>query len=130
MVDEKIATSAFLRIEGPIVKPRNRNDGGTIHYSLYVDATTFVIKAELFHVSLKFCPKIKLKEFFELAAIAASQNAKSFLGIVAFVIVNIDNAQGGGKPSLDRPTIADGNSPSDCATVSFLFPSRFPCALF
>ena len=109
---------SFIRIEGPVVRPKNRNDGGTSYYSLHVDATTSILKAEPFECDLSFYPEVRIKDFLERASLSPSQDRKTPLATLAFVVINVDDGSTSGKTSLDLLTIADGPSAHDRASVS------------
>ena len=120
LYESKIVVGSFIRIEGPVVKPKNRNDGGTSSVSLHVDATTSILKGEAFECDLSFHPEIRIRQFLEHASLSTSQDRKLPLATVAFVVINVPDTSQIGKSSADHLTIADGASPHDRATVSVI----------
>ena len=102
------------------MKAKNRNDGGTSYYSLNVDATTSILKAEPFECNLSFYPEVRIRDFLAHAGDSASQERRLPLGTLAFVVINFDDGTSSGKSSQDFLTIADGPSPQDRASVSTL----------
>ena len=53
-----------IRIQGADVVPKTIYDGGSCDYSLKVNATSYIIKAEPFEVCLMFMHEIQLKHYF------------------------------------------------------------------
>ena len=100
------------------MKPKNRNDGGTSYFSLHVDATTSILKAEPFECNLSFYPETRMKDFLEHATLSTLHDKKTPLATLAFVVINVDDASGSKKSSLDLLTIADGPSAHDRGSVS------------
>lgn len=118
LYESKLLIGSFIRVEGPVVKLKNRNDGGTSCYSLHVDATTSILKGEAFECNLSFYPEVHIRDFLEHASLSASQDRKTPLATLAFVVINVDDGSRSGKSSLDLLTIADGPSAHDRASVS------------
>lgn len=108
-----VKVDEFLRIEGAIVTQRTSYDGGSVDYSLVVDATTSILKAEPFIASISFIPETTIQSFLKKAA------TSPFLrGTLAFVIVQVDQVQNMEGGMYEQLTIADGPLPVDRATVS------------
>ena len=120
LYETKIILGEFIRVEGPVVKPKNRNDGGTCAFSLQVDATTSILKAEAFECDLSLYPETRIKDFLEHARQCDSEERKAPNATLAFVVINFDNGSVSGKSTQDLLTIADGPSAHDRAAVSFI----------
>lgn len=89
-----VIVDTYLRIEGANVLARNPNDGGSIEFSLNVNARTDITSIPSFTCELFFVPELSIRSFFEKAA-TKSPNLKT---TIAFVIVQVDNilkAEGG-----------------------------------
>lgn len=107
----KLEPESFIRIEGSVVQPKNPLDGGSCSYSLHVDATTSIVKAELFDVNVVFIPEIIIKFF-----LANSLIDPSIKGTIAFVVLQVDRAKKSGAV-FDQLTVADGLDITNRATV-------------
>ena len=104
---------SFIQVEGPVVRVKNQNDGGTAYFSLHVDATTSILKVEPFDCDPSFYPKTRIKDFLEHAHLSQSHVRKTPLATLAFVVINVHDTLGSGKSWLDFLTIADGSSAHD-----------------
>ena len=129
LYESKIIVGAFIRVEGPVVKAKNRNDGGTCAFSLQVDATTSILKAEPFDCNLSFYPEVRIKDFLEHASQCGSEERKAPYGTLAFVVINFDNGVASGKNTQDLLTIADGPSAHDRAAVSIVVFVSYACCM-
>ena len=120
MYESKLVIGSFIRVEGPVVKPKNQNGGGTSYFLLHADATTPILKAEPFECNLSFYPEVCIKDFLEHAILSALHDRKTPLATLAFVVINVDDGSKSGKSALDLLTIVDGPSARDRASVSCL----------
>lgn len=102
---DKLEVDAFIRVEGSVV---------IAQYSLQVDATTAIIKAEPFQVNLVFMPEISIQNF-----LAKSLSEPTIKGTLAFVVLQVDRAKKSGGGVFDQLTIADGPEITDRATVRY-----------
>lgn len=111
---EKIDVDLFIRVEGSVVLPKNAADGGSSSYSLHVDATTSIIKAEPFDCTIVFVAETTIQKF-----LARSLSDPNIKGTLAFVVVQVDSIKKGKGALYDQLTVADGPALTDRATVSF-----------
>ena len=118
LYESKLIVGSFVRVERPVVKPKNQNDGGSSSFSLHIDATTSILKGEPFECNLSFYPEVRIRDFLDHVSLSTSQDRKTPLTTLAFVVINVDDGLGSGKSSLDLLTIAHGPSSHDRASVS------------
>lgn len=111
----KIVVGSCIRIEGAIVVPRTANDGGSIDFSLQVDATTSITPIPAFTTDLFFVPELPIK-----SVIAKAAKIPNFKSTIAFVIVQVDAMRKNEVSMHEQLTIADGHSATDRATVCSL----------
>lgn len=109
---DKIVHDTCVRVEGANVIARNPNDGGSIDFSLQVDATTLISPIPFFKTELFFVPELSIHSL--LAKASTNPLLKS---TIAFVIVQVDNIQKSEGGVFEQLTIADGPSALDRATV-------------
>lgn len=109
---DKIVVDTFIRIEGAAVVSRNASDGGTADYSLQLDASTIILKAEPFVTRIVFIPELSIHSFLQRVAILPT-----FKSTIAFVIIQVDSFEKTEGGMFEQLTIADGPSPLDRATV-------------
>ena len=95
------------------MKPKNRNDGGTSSFSLHIDATTSILKGEPFECNLSFYLEVRIRDFLDHMSLSTSQDRKTPLATLAFVVINVDDDSRSDKSSLDLLIIADGPSSHD-----------------
>eukprot|EP00250_Pteridium_aquilinum_P035492 c94_g1_i1 orf=540-1103(-) len=108
---DKIDPGNFIRVEGGVIASKNLNDGGSSSYSIHVDATTLILKAELFECSLVFMPKISHKF---LASFVYKHSLKPTF---VLVVIQADKCGKGTSAAYDELTIVDGPSVTDRARV-------------
>lgn len=114
----KFPVGRYVKIEGASVKRKNKVDGGTSPYSLYVDSATIVTESLPFPITLSFYPEQGIRNFLDEAHVLHTRGVKQHLGTLAFVVIQTDNLEvqvGGTRGEL---LIADGPAIGDRATVS------------
>lgn len=117
--EEIIAIDTCIRIDNPNVL-QIPNDGGSIDFSLNVNARTTIIVITSFGVELFFVRELSIRSFLEKKA----RNA-SLKSTIVFVIIQVDNilkAEGG---VFEQLKIADGPSPLDRATLTFVNKKKY-----
>ena len=112
----KIIVGTCVRIEGAVVVPRALSDGGSIDYSLQVDATTSISPIPSFETTLFFVPELSIKTF-----LAKASRTPSIKSTIAFVIVQVDSVRKSKGSMFEQLTIVDDRLPIDRATVCFVF---------
>ena len=110
---DKVVVDSYIRIEGAVVVPRLASDGGTADYSLQLDASTIVVKAEPFPIRLVFVPELSIQAY--LQKVVATPTLKT---TIAFVIIQVDSVEKSEGGLFEQLTIADGPTALDRATVS------------
>ncbi|KAI5067495.1 hypothetical protein GOP47_0018023 [Adiantum capillus-veneris] len=112
-----LSVGSFVRIEGSAIKTKNKADGGTSPFSLYLDATSIVTCICSFPIHLSFYPETKIRFFLDEAASAGLGGAKSYLGTLAFVVIKSENFEIYANSIRGELLVADGCAPKDRATV-------------
>ncbi|KAI5061000.1 hypothetical protein GOP47_0023505 [Adiantum capillus-veneris] len=106
----------FFKIEGSAIKTKNKADGGTSPFSLYLDATSIVTCIGSFPIRLSFYPKTKIRFFLDEAASAGLGFAKSYLSMFAFVVIKSENFEIYANSTRGDLLVVDGSAPKDRAT--------------
>ncbi|KAI5056651.1 hypothetical protein GOP47_0028469 [Adiantum capillus-veneris] len=115
-----LSVGSFVRIEGSSIKTKNKADGGTSPFSLYVDATSIVTCIGSFPIHLSFYPETKIRFFLDEATSVGLGGAKSYLGTLAFVVIKSENFEIYTNSTRGELLVANGSTSKDQATVSFV----------
>ncbi|KAI5063279.1 hypothetical protein GOP47_0021826 [Adiantum capillus-veneris] len=119
-ITPRFAIEGFVRIEGSTIKTKNKADGGTSPFSLYLDATSIVTCIASFPIRLSFYPEMKIRFFLDEAASAGLSGAKSYLGTLAFVVIESESFEMYTNSTRGELLVDDGSTPKDRATLTFV----------
>ena len=93
--------------------PRTANDGGSIHFSLQVNATTSIVVILPFTTTkLFFVPELSIKSL-----IGKETSIHNFRSTISFVIVQVDLARKNDASMYKQLTIVDGLLSTNRATM-------------
>ncbi|MCO5566671.1 hypothetical protein L7F22_020349 [Adiantum nelumboides] len=115
-----LSVGSFVRIEGGSIKTKNKVDGGTSTFSLYLDTSSIISCVESFPVHLSFYLETKIRLFLNEAVNARLGGVKSFMGTLAFVVIKSENLEIDKTPTRGELLIANGPTPQDRAILTFV----------
>ncbi|MCO5581382.1 hypothetical protein L7F22_035264 [Adiantum nelumboides] len=110
---ESFVVGDFIRVEGACVKQKVSRDGGTCLWSLYVDATTVVVKSKAFECYVELFLEHRIRDL-----LSGESASPEIVSTIAFIVVKVENStKSDGSPSYHL-TIVDGPAHADRASVS------------